>query len=265
MNKRRNILDRIGLGFIGHAFRQPFIFATGLAALMHSTWSLGTLFAGQAPQAAWSLQFIGWIAPAVLIAFALDVGQIVTSAELRAGERTLAKYATFGVFAIATYYLQWLYIVHHMPALDLGLGVSADAHATVTLMRDAAIWIIPALLPLSTLLYTFSYASTHSPIAPPASVQQSEPVHPVMQPVQQVERYASANNNGQRTGAVVTALQDAEAVGPVHVECPHCTWEGDYGSKRSARFALTAHLSKHPDKQTTVHVNGHVQAVSAGA
>src|SRR5690606_34049346 len=106
--------------FIGHALRQPFIFATGLAALMHSTWSLGTLFAGVSPEVAPTLEYAGWIAPAVLIAFALDVGQIVTSAELRAGERTLAKYATFGIFAAATYYLQWLYIVHHMPALDLG-------------------------------------------------------------------------------------------------------------------------------------------------
>ena len=29
-----------------HLTEQPFILATGLAALVHSTWSLGTLFTG---------------------------------------------------------------------------------------------------------------------------------------------------------------------------------------------------------------------------
>ena len=41
-----------------------------------------------------------------------------------------------------------------MPALVPGNGVGLS---TITLyLRDAALWIVPALLPLSTLLYTFS-------------------------------------------------------------------------------------------------------------
>ena len=97
--------------------------------------------------------------PALLIAFALDVGQIATSSEIRSGQRTTAKYTTFRrVFAFATYYLQWLYIAHHMPSLQLGPGVYADGLAgrVVLLTRNAAIWFIPALLPLSTTMYTLS-------------------------------------------------------------------------------------------------------------
>ncbi len=136
-----------------HIFRQPFVVATGFAALVHSTWALGTLFAGQQPEG-WHL--VGWLAPALLIAFALDVGQIATSSEIREHGLTLGRGVTFFVFALATYYLQWLYIAHHMPALEIAAGVSDTARATAIYMRDAAIWIIPAFLPLSTVLYTFS-------------------------------------------------------------------------------------------------------------
>lgn len=256
MEKQRNIF-----GFIGHALRQPFIFATGLAALMHSTWSLGTLFAGASPQPAISWEYAGWIIPAVLIAFALDVGQIVTSAELRDGERTLAKYATFAIFAVATYYLQWLYIVHHMPALELGLGVSMEARASVMLMRDAAIWVIPALLPLSTLLYTFSYASTHDTHVKEAQAAPRKSVEVKPAPV----RTAPANNAGTSANEVRDALDHASDNGPVHVDCPHCDWQSEYETKRSAQMALTAHLRKHPETRARVVVNGRVHAEAVNA
>jgi hypothetical protein len=151
--------------FLKHIISQPFIAATGAAALLHSTWALATLFAGQQPESA--LHLIGWLIPALLIAFALDVGQIATSAEIREHGLTLARAVTFVVFSAATYYLQWLYIAHHMPALELAAGISAIAQPTALSMRDAALWVIPALLPLSTLLYTFSGGKAHATKAEP--------------------------------------------------------------------------------------------------
>lgn len=139
-----------------HILQQPFVAATGLAALLHSTWALGTLFAGPQPEAGLTVAFLGWLLPALLIAFALDVGQISTSAEIRRHGMTWARGLTFATFALATYYLQWLYIAHHMPALDLAPGVRPAWAGLALLVRDAALWIIPALLPASTLLYTFS-------------------------------------------------------------------------------------------------------------
>jgi hypothetical protein len=133
--------------------KQPFVFATGIAALIHSTWSLGTFFAGTQPEG-WHL--LGWLVPALLIAFALDIGQIVTSTEIREHGLTVARGITFMIFALATYYLQWLYIAHHMPALPLSEGISPDMQSIAIRLRDMALWIIPSLMPLSTLLYTFS-------------------------------------------------------------------------------------------------------------
>lgn len=150
------------MNFLKHFTGQPFVLATGIAALIHSTWSLGTLFAGEQPAIEdittyieW-IHFAGWLLPALLIAIALDVGQVVTSHEIRTSGLTWQRALTFFVFAFATYYLQWLYIIHHVPALEIAPGVSS-MHRTMTIyLRDIGIWLIPALLPLSTLLYTFS-------------------------------------------------------------------------------------------------------------
>ena len=139
-----------------------FVSVTGLAALIHSTWSLGTLFSGEQPAiesittAIGYVHFAGWLVPALLIAIALDVGQVVTSHEIRQRGLTISRGLTFFIFAFATYYLQWLYIVHHTPMLPIADGVS-DIHKSLTIsLRDVGIWLLPALLPLSTLLYTFS-------------------------------------------------------------------------------------------------------------
>lgn len=144
-------------GILRHVVEQPFVVATGVAAFFHSTWALATLFSGEAPGTANALTFVGWIMPAALIAFALDVGQIVTAGEIRSGHHSAAKYSTFAVFAAATYYLQFLYMAHHMPLLELGAGIRTDLQHTVTVLRDLAIFLIPLLLPMSTLLYTFSH------------------------------------------------------------------------------------------------------------
>ena len=152
MARKRSMRGEI-VKALKHILQQPFVAATGAAALLHSTWALGTLFAGQQPEG-WYV--VGWLLPALLIAFALDVGQISTSAEIREYGLTWTRGITFVVFAGATYYLQWLYIAHHMPALALAPGVRETWADFATVMRDAAVWVIPLLLPLSTLLYTFS-------------------------------------------------------------------------------------------------------------
>lgn len=145
-----------------HIIEQPFIFATGMAALIHSTWALGTLFSGHAPEVNWqSWEWYEWIVPALLIAFALDVGQISTSGQIRDNGLTKARAFTFVIFAIATYYLQWLYMAVHMPLLEISPGVTGVHTAIAESLRNVAIWLIPALLPISTVSYTFSGESSN--------------------------------------------------------------------------------------------------------
>lgn len=207
-----------------HIFEQPFITATGAAALLHSTWSLGTLFAGEQPEG-WHL--LGWIIPALLIAFALDVGQIATSAEIRTHGLTKSRGMTFIVFALATYYLQWLYMAHHMPALALAPGVRASWSDGARLLRDAAVWLIPALLPLSTLLYTFS--GQQRPESQPAPVVVAVPAAEPQITIASAERPQLAEPLTDRNIAV----------------CPACGWTKTYDNPVSAARGLATHQAKH--------------------
>jgi hypothetical protein len=214
-----------------HITEQPFVAATASAALMHSTWSLGTLFAGTQPEAGLTIAFMGWLVPALLIAFSMDIGMLATASDIRSGQRSKAKYLTFAVLALSMYFLQWLYIAHHMPALALGAGVNAAAVPIATGLRDAALWLIPGLLPLSVLLYTFSTAAI---------------------PSQGKAAVISANVNAadlptdvtQETPAVAAPARTAngqKAKGKIAVQCQDCDWHGEYSTERSATNALLAH------------------------
>lgn len=227
--------------FKKHIIQQPFVFATGLAALVHSTWSLGTLFSGKQPEAAFNFQFIGWIAPAFLIAFALDVGQIVTSAEIRAGKRGAAKFATFAVFAAATYYLQWLYIAHHMPELQLAAGVRGEWSDFAKLVRDAAIWFIPALLPLSTLLYTFSSAEHDEHVAVAATESQQQQQKPMQQQSITVEKPAPPLLESEHE-PVEDESDNADEVKAFVAKC-ECGWNKTYDTVGKMARGLAAHKS----------------------
>lgn len=213
---------------VRHIVDQPFVFSTGLAALVHSTWSLGTLFAGKEPYPQFTETWFAWVIPAFLIAFALDVGQIATSAEIRAGNRSRTKYLTFAVFAAATYYLQWLYISHHMPALALADGVRAEWSGHIAWIRDAAIWIIPLLLPLSTLLYTFSGSEQ------------------VVEHVEQPTAIVPVKVVEPKPAQLALSLPDDAAIADeITMTCPACGWTKAYSNEDSAKRGLATHQAKH--------------------
>lgn len=215
-----------------HAISQPFISATGLAAFVHSTWALATLFGGQAPPMEFSLAFAYWLIPAMLIAFALDVGQVATSAQIRAGERNWTKYITFGIFAIANYFLQWLYMSHHMPALALADGVRQQWQPVAELIRDASLWIIPAFLPLATWLYTVSESE---PSHEPKRTIEIMPVLPVAPQLTEKSDFQ-----------VVQELPDESYL----TKCDACDWQGTYASAYQARQAHNAHVRRCSQRQT---------------
>lgn len=209
-----------------HIWQQPFIFATGIAALIHSTWALGTLFSGYAPVVDWtSWDWYEWFVPALLIAFALDVGQISTSSQIRDEGLTFARGFTFLIFAIATYYLQWLYMAVHMPLLEVSEGVTGGHAVFATELRNIAIWLIPALLPISTVSYTFS-GSDHKQKADTDAYQ---PTIEVMQDVPLIE------------DASVNLLQ---AENPTFEAVCECGWSKTYDNADSQWRGLNAHQQK---------------------
>lgn len=215
---------------VRHLTGNPFITFTGVAALIHSTWALGTLFAGNQPEG-WHL--VGWIVPALLVALALDVGQINTSWEIRHYGLTLARAVTFAVFALATYYLQWLYIIHHMPSLPLAPGISEIWQQIATQGRDLAMFILPALLPASTLLYTFS------------SERHSAESEAVLSQVAVQDENTNLHHYDPSDDADLLTVPRPPA--PIFTEtCSDCGWESrEYDNPDSAARALRTHQSMH--------------------
>lgn len=203
-----------------------FIIGTGIAAFIHSTWAVATYFGGPEPEQL-SPHWWGWALMGGLVAFAMDVGQVATSALIRGGRNAAGYKITFAVFALATYFTQFLYVIAHVPNVQLAAGVAEQYRPIVTAIRDAAIFIFPALLPVSTFLYTFSQSveqprvKSANPTAKPATwvvqnpVQEKAPEPPLLPPS-------------------LALSFDAK--------CDECEWIGkDYKSQIAADRALRAH------------------------
>jgi len=209
--------------------RELFIFAIGVAAFLHSMWSYSAFLGGQQPDPLLGglhiVHYIGWLLPGCLLAFATDVGMIVTSMELRNGDRTKGKYAAFALLGVVTYILQWLYSLHHIEAVPLGAGVPEH-------MRDFAegvstfitVWLLPGALPLTAIAYTFSHPRDNAVREEKRKVQP-----PVAAP-------AASLVTVDRPLPTVIPLVDAE-----HVATCTCGWSKSYSSARGAQNALTAH------------------------
>lgn len=241
--------------FLRHLLENPFITFTGLAALVHSTWSLGTLFSGVAPSGNW-WDYAAWVIPAFFIAFAMDVGQISTSAKIRHNGLSCGSALAFFVFSVATYYLQFLYIAHHMPALAISAGVSPFHQWAVVTARDAAIWILPLLLPLSTMLYTISDGDKKeqaiAPTLPEPTLDVSMPTRPLIE-----EKVTHIESSSMLTEE---RIQEPRYL----AECADCGWHKDYEDVAKASRALRTHQNLHCSKRHELQAvviggNGHVE------
>lgn len=232
--------------FLRHLIEQPFIGATGFAALIHSTWALGSFFGQEPPR--WTLEWYGWILPALLIAFSLDVGQISTSMKIRENGLNFSNGLAFVMIALSTYYLQFLHLALHLPSWQIGSGISLIHREHVETMIGLAIWILPALLPLSTLLYTFSRDKQEQPPqAPGQAIVLAKPEKPMLE-----------EKNTDIAMVQIELIPQAK----FSADCPDCGWHKDYEDSKRAERALNTHKHIHcPAKheQKVIAQNGHVK------
>lgn len=147
------------MGILRHIISQPFVASTSIAALVHSTWSLCTFMGGDQPTD--PLHLFGWLAPGFLLAFSLDVGLLWTAVSINRKEGGKGMYAAMGVLLLAMFYLQWLYMAIHLPEVSLGAGVRQQWVDAISLGRDLSLFVVPALLPISVGLFTFSRRDAH--------------------------------------------------------------------------------------------------------
>lgn len=241
------------MNFLRHMSENLFITFTGIAALVHSTWSLGTMFSGVAPSGDLGA-YVAWVLPAFFVAFAMDVGQISTSAAIRHNGLTWQRAVTFCSFAIATYYLQFLYIAHHLPAMALAQGISEYHRHNVVTWVDAAIWVLPLFLPLSTILYTLSGGDKKER---PTVQQNSEPT--IKMVIEDLPLIAEKNTEI----AVFTMLEEEIIQEPKYqAHCEDCGWSNEFLSEKTAKRSLTTHKTLHCKNRHEVEEvsqNGHLE------
>ncbi|GEM_PF-1771169 len=261
-----------------HLLEHIFVISTSIAMVVHSTWTFGTLFAGEQPivypnQPSTIIAYIFWVTPALLVAIAIDVGQIQTSIKLATSKRPGQKLAlgiTFVALALAGFYLQWFHLAHHMPALEFGAGLTPETAASLQGLKELAILIIPALLPLSTVLYTLSLNSEQvdheeelaaaiqieTPISGPCNGTSPllDPYWTTGKPPAQLPEETEELNEDD-LGLPMIEEDDLGATEPYapidannahNLVCPDCGWEtGPKMRLESAQRSLRTHQARH--------------------
>lgn len=199
-----------------HLSEQPFVVIVGIAALIHSTWTVATFSGGTGPTVdsfVTGLSWLWWILPGFLTAFALEVGQVVTARQIQRGIGRKVhlgnflfnvKTLTFVVLSAATYLLQLTYLLHHYPDLPISAGLSAASRNAASFVMEIIVWAMPLLLPAAMLMFTAGDE-------------------------------ASPEDRQRRVPALAL----------VPISCPDCEWSGSYSDPTSAQNALNGHMRKH--------------------
>jgi hypothetical protein len=143
----------------------PFVSMSAFAALVHSTWSIGTMFSGGQPVVTASaenafgdwlrqtVELLMWLVPALAIALAIDVGLVESAHAVRSGRKNAWA---FVLLALCSYFLQLIYIAAHFPDMQLSAYISDRVKGIAEFARDFAVVIVPALLQLPIVLYVLA-------------------------------------------------------------------------------------------------------------
>lgn len=200
-----------------------FVTIVGIAAFIHSTWTVATFSGGIAPTVSGGdpgaailsiLAWSWWVIPGALSAFALEVGQVVTARQIQAGiGRKLhipkvgdlnVKTLTFVILSAATYLLQLTYLLHHFPDLPIAPGLSEKSRYAAQTVMEIVTWGMPLLLPISMLMFT------------------------------------AGDETGERL-AYPLQIQGA----PIVAKCPECEWCKECPDQLAAQNALNGHMRAH--------------------
>jgi len=146
-----------------------------------------------------------------------------------------------------------------MPQVDLAAGVRQSWSDAASLIRDAALWFIPALLPLSTALYTFSHMDIvtdnrgHDSVTPEPlrnmTGHSAEPLPAIAQPSRQALPESIAEplpaEDDTPLGMPVTLplepVSTAEMLRPFSFTCPDCGFSNTYTTEAGRAQGKRAH------------------------
>lgn len=145
--------------------------AIAIATFSHTTWAAATVFDGPSPAYQMGLEgqsfietlimnyaYYRWFFDGALIAIAIDIGMLVAAKELSKKWNWLVLFA-FMVASLASFYTQVMYSLHHTGEFTYGGGVTPGWMNILEPIVDARVVLIPLMLPLFAIIYTFARIS----------------------------------------------------------------------------------------------------------
>lgn len=251
-----------------------FSIAVSAYAIFHTVGAIGMFLGGSgldftSPGRALDTLYI--YGTALFFAVSLDVGQVSTSFKIRRfhrnGIRPYGSYITFAVLGLAMAYLQWFYLVHTMPELQIGSGVRSNWINDATWLRDAVLYIFPTLLPVTLLLYTFSGDEESAAPVPSQTNQTATPpaiLNSIASELPQIADLDAHLLESPQIADLGIDLLDSVKFpgvtvkeGAVLAQCGFCDWQDEYDTERQATNALNAHLRHCAKKHEPFSANGH--------
>lgn len=204
-----------------------FIVFTAVAAFVHSSWVLSTMFGGVEPTYdPWILgEHFKWAVSGWLIAFSLDFGMMTISHDIQEGNGNGWKWVAFFILSFFTYILQLSFMAIHKPPMQLSDGVDPYIGHAAKVVLDYGLYIFPAMLPSSTAIYTLAYRNapveTVNIPEPNATDNKLVPVKPEIIPVNE---------------PTLSAPTTFPAI------CNICNWHEEYNTPHQAKVNLTKHM-----------------------
>lgn len=145
-----------------------------------------------------------------LSALAVDVGMMLSATGLRKS-RTWSLVIGLTVSAVASTYTQWLYAVMHSQAIAVAPGAEW-INGTARMIIDVRVLLLPALLPMLSVIYAFS---AKAPLAPVVEMpRQTERRKATIDDWRTIRANLNGNERDLDAQRVATILEDAGFLTP---------------------------------------------------
>ena len=133
-----------------------FVILLSVAAIVHSAWSINSVFNGAEPTPMYSEHWWGWYIPGLLMAITIDVGLVQFVFKLQAGERSAALIIAYLVLCGLMAFGQFIYVASHMADIQPSAGVAIYDLQLTNMLIKLALYVYPLALPVVSAIYAFS-------------------------------------------------------------------------------------------------------------
>lgn len=142
--------------------------AISIATMQHTVWSSSFIFEGSIPLT--PIERVWWIFNGFLIALTIDIGMFLTARQLRK-QFSITAFVAFIIAALASFYMQLVYTSYHTGDFQFGIGVASQWLNVLKPFIEARVFILPLILPLFAVIYTFSNREVRPIVALPSIKQ----------------------------------------------------------------------------------------------